>query len=114
FVWNSRRHRYETSFIERGLKGYLPLRLENPGSDSAGGFRVVVEEKNGSLVERSYGIVNSRPRVISRNTATLPEPWKETIAPGSEALSIPAAQPGDEWQKKAKGLLEGLKDKLKR
>ncbi|MBI5084667.1 MAG: SH3 domain-containing protein, partial [Acidobacteria bacterium] len=47
FVWNSRRHRYETSFIERGLKGYLPLRLENPGSDSAGGFRVVVEEKNG-------------------------------------------------------------------
>ncbi|MBI5283244.1 MAG: SH3 domain-containing protein [Candidatus Solibacter usitatus] len=114
FVWSSRRHRYETSFIERGLKGYLPLLLEDPGSGAASGFRVVVEEKNGSLAERSYVFTNYRARVVSRRDAAAPEPWQETAAPGPETRPGSGSPAKEAWQEKAKGYLEGLKDKLKR
>jgi hypothetical protein len=111
FIWNSRRHRYETSFIERNLKGYLPLLLRGAPDGSTTGFRVVTIEKDGSIVEREYAISGLRARVVSRHPATLPEEWyvPAKIQPGK------APAPADpQWQDKAKGLIEGIKGKLKR
>jgi hypothetical protein len=111
FVWNARRHRYETSFIERNMKGYLPLLLQGGPDGSAAGFRVVTTEKDGAVVEREYAITGMRAKVVSRHPAAIPPDW---YTPAGETPGN-SPQPNDpQWQDKAKGLLEGIKGKLKR
>ena len=108
FVWSTRRHRYETSYVERNLKGWLPIQVRKEG-----GFAVVMEEKDGRLVERTYTLNNFRARVVSRQPAQLPAPWApSTVAAGRNPKAPLPADPA--WQDKAKGLIDNLKGKLKR
>jgi len=108
FLWNVRRHRYETSFVERSLRGYLPLMLEGQGG-TATGFKVIVEEKDGTVMEREYSLLGLRAKLVGRKPAERPDPWY--LPPGATPKH-PQQPPG--WQGKAEGLLQGLKDKLKR
>ncbi len=108
FVWNNRRRRYETSYVERNLKGWLPIQVS-----PMAGFSAVVEEKDGRLMERTYELNNFRARIASRRPARLPAPWAPAAA---KAPANPdgsrAADP--RWQDKAKGFVEELKGKLTR
>jgi len=107
FIWRNSRDRYETSYIERGLKGWLPIMVKREG-----GFTVVVEEKDGELMERTYALSNFRARVVSRQPAKLPAHWApEAPAPGKSPKAPPPPDPL--WQDKAKGLIDNLKSKLK-
>jgi uncharacterized protein YgiM (DUF1202 family) len=65
FVWSTKRHRYETAFIERNVKGYYPIGREAlPGQDEA--FSVVLEEKDGNLYKRTYGFTGYHVRMFSK------------------------------------------------
>ncbi|HEY3440594.1 MAG TPA: hypothetical protein VGK29_07580 [Paludibaculum sp.] len=108
FVWSARRHRYETSYIERNLKGWLPIQVKKEG-----GFTVVVEEKDGRVVERTYGLTNYRARVVSRQPAQLPAPWAPAATTPTKNPKAPAVN-DPAWQDKAKGIIDDLKGKLKR
>ncbi len=109
FVWSNRRHRYETSYIERNLKGWLPILVKKEG-----GFTVVVEEKDGRLVERSYSLNNFRARVISRQPAQLPASWAPATAAAADTKSTSPVAAEPPWQDKAKDLIDNIKGKLKR
>jgi hypothetical protein len=112
FVWNLRRHRYETSFIERGLRGWLPLKLAQAPGGGASGFRVTVQEKDGRIVERQYSLQGFRARVVSRQTATIPAPWyRAEDRPLPESPQEPEGQAAKEGPA---GLIDRLKQKLKR
>jgi hypothetical protein len=70
FIFNTRRHRYETAYIERKVKGYFPVKLEpvtygapvkTRGEQTASnvypGFSVCVEKKDGNRYRRSYAFI---------------------------------------------------------
>lgn len=106
FAWNNRRHRYETSYIERNLKGWLPIVMQKDG------FSVVVEEKDGRVVERTYGLTNFRARVVSRQPARLPASWTPAN-PGAAPGAKRPFQADPTWREKADGLVQSLKNKFK-
>lgn len=76
FVWNTRRHRYETAYVERKLKGYFPVRV-HPVEVQLGtrrqtwpGFSVIVEESDGQRYRKTYAYQVYVVRLVSR------EPWQ--------------------------------------
>jgi len=113
FTWSTRKHRYETSFIERGLKGHLPVHVVTGPGGAATGFKVVVQEKTGAVVEREYALQGFRARVVARKESGYPPSWlpekKQPVPPGAETT---APTPG--WRERTSGWLEAVKKKLKR
>jgi hypothetical protein len=72
FIWSLRRHRYETAYIERNLKGYFPVKLEQvqygtPAKTRSGqtasnvypGFSLCLEKKDGGRYRRSYAFLTN-------------------------------------------------------
>lgn len=66
FVWSTRRHRYETAYIERNVKGYYPVETQAvPGQDEKA-FSLVLQDKDGKLYRRTYAFSGFRVRMISK------------------------------------------------
>ena len=72
FIWNVRRHRYETAYIERKVRGYFPVTLEKvtygtPVKTRGGqttsnvypGFSVCVEKSDGNRYRRSFAFITN-------------------------------------------------------
>jgi hypothetical protein len=76
FTWNLRRHRYETAYIQRRVKGYFPTSVEPPG------FSVCIEKADGSRVRRVYSLVGNTVRAAGE---------KPCVAPMLEKSADPAA-----------------------
>jgi hypothetical protein len=79
FTYNTRRHRYETAYIERNLKGYYPVQAFPKGLNGSGSpaFTAIVEEGDGQVYKRTYEFQGYRYRLTGR------EPWK--LAPEQAA-----------------------------
>ncbi len=113
FVWSAKRGRWETAFIERGLKGHLPLELRKTGAGVAG-FDAVVEEKDGRRVKRRYELQSGtyRARVAGREDAAARRPWmeeKEAVADAGDAAEEPQS-----WRQRLGQWLEGLRARFSR
>lgn len=55
FLWNTHRHRFETSFRQRDLEGYFPIRVDAPDPGSLmRTFTIVTKDDDGKLRQRSY------------------------------------------------------------
>jgi hypothetical protein len=77
FVWSTRRHHYETEFIERNVKGFYPVEaVAHPGGDEKG-FSVVIEEKDGQRYKRIYAFSGYHVRLVSKVPADPPPPLPE-------------------------------------
>jgi SH3-like domain-containing protein len=74
FNWSTRHHRYETSWIERGIWGAGPVTLVMK-SGAVAGFTTYVVEKDGRTMKRDYALQNYRARVIARTAAAPAAPW---------------------------------------
>lgn len=104
FVWNMRRHRYETAYIERGLEGYYPTIVEK-GSPPR--FSVVVREKDGKLYRKTYTYEIYRVRLVGKAPAErLPSPYTS----GGETLLASSQPDADEPDTPAK---PSLSDRLR-
>jgi hypothetical protein len=100
FVWSRQRHRYETAYIERNLRGYYPVQV-HPG-EGWPSFSLIVEEKDGQRYRRTYAFQGFRVRLTGK------QPWNppaEAAAPYSaeEESSAPAPRskswPARLWDK---------------
>ena len=91
FVWSTRRHRYETSYIERNLKGFFPVLVDPvpaprarkdspPSTEHVPGFTIIVEKKDGLRYRRSFAFVENRVRLSSE---------ERIDAPGGQAAPEP-------------------------
>jgi hypothetical protein len=80
FIWNVRRHRYETAYIQRNVQGYFPVLV----SKTPPGFSVCLQKEDGSRMRRSYAFLVN----IVRFTGEQPCPARPAVAPS--AASAPA------------------------
>jgi len=110
FVYNARRHRYETGYREKNVKGYFPSALhpvevtEGRKTHTVQGFSLVVEE-DGALVRKTYSFEGYRVRLLSRT------PWTKLDDPlDLKALAI--TQPANQKPEPPPGLWEKVKKKL--
>jgi hypothetical protein len=66
FLWNRRRHRYETSYRQHHVEGYYPVRVD-PADPNVFGrtFHLVTKDDDGKLRIRGYVFDGSRVHLIS-------------------------------------------------
>ncbi len=83
FIWNLKRHRYETAYIERKLRGYFPVKMEtvdiSSGSRGAPaakfpGFSVCVEKEDGQRHRRNFAFVVNVVRYAGESACEAPPP----------------------------------------
>lgn len=66
FLWNRRRHRYETSYRQRNVEGYYPVRADPPDPNVFGrSFHLVMKDDDGKLRIRGYVFDGTRVHLIS-------------------------------------------------
>jgi hypothetical protein len=114
FIWSLRRHRYETAYIERNLRGYAPVLLKQIELSSANskirsqkypGFSLCVERKDGQRVRRSYAFLTNIVRYAGEQPCeTAPLETAQAAAP------LPS---GSEPQRAA-GFMERVRARLRR
>jgi hypothetical protein len=103
FTWSTRRHRYETGYIERNIVGYSPVLLKNmdlaskTGAAEYPGFSVCVEKKDGQRVRREYALIGVTVRFAGEHPCEAPQPpptpQNPAPLPVTEAPA-PAPKPG--------------------
>jgi len=118
FVWSLRRHRYETQYIERNLKGYGPVLLE-PVELAAGrgktvegqhpGFSLCVEKKDGLRYRRAYALVNTSIRFAADRACETPQTWEFGATPPSGTpMAQTASAPSETFMQRFKRRLKAL------
>jgi Bacterial SH3 domain len=101
FVWSSKRHHYETAFIERNVQGFYPIEAQ------ADAFSVVLREKDGKLYKRSYAFSGYHVRMISKTPYTPPGDLPEVRASRNFDPPPPPVQ-------ESAGMLQKLSDLRKK
>jgi hypothetical protein len=85
FLWNTRKHRYETSFRKRDLEGYFPVHVEPPDPGSPlRTFEIIDKDDDGKMRRRTYTFDGHLVHLA--NT----EDYHAGNGPGKPAESAPA------------------------
>lgn len=96
FVWSTSRHRYETAYIERNVKGYYPIEAQPTPGQEEKNFSLVIEDKDGQRYKRTYGFSGYRVRLLAK------EPYQPAAASSARAPvpSGPSNTPAPGWREK--------------
>ena len=90
FLWNRRRHRYETSYRQRNLEGYFPVTVDPVDPNVFGRtFRLVTKDGDGTIRQRTYRFDGTRVHLV--NTESY-RPDSETEVEKSSATEDKAKQ----------------------
>jgi hypothetical protein len=109
FIWSLRRHRYETAYIERNIRGYAPVFVHDVELNTTAakgttetakfpGFSICVDKKDGSHMRRDYAFLTNVVRFAGEQpcgaaspvptvTAQAPLPASAGEQPASESFS---------------------------
>ena len=88
FLWNGRRHRYETSYRQRDLEGYFPVHVDPAEAGKTRTFQLVTKDRDGKLRKRGYVFDGTLVRLAGT------EDYSRTAAPSAaSALNGKTLQP---------------------
>ncbi len=88
FLWNRRRHRYETSYRQRRVEGYFPVRVDPPDPNVFGRtFHLLTKDEDGKLRVRGYVFDGSRVHLISTEDYRQNEPSRPAATPAAKSDS---------------------------
>jgi len=121
FIWSLRRHRYETAYIERNLRGYAPVLLREVELSTAAkgkgaaaakypGFAVCTEKQAGPRHLREFAFLGNIVRYVGEKPCEAPPPATQK-APGPGVLPGAAEaqpQPGETLSQRFRRRLRGL------
>lgn len=102
FAWSGRHRRYETSYIQRRVRGFFPVLVKKDG------FSVCVEAGDGRLVRKLYSLNGATVRpageqpCVAAGSRETPDVPQQLVNPG--AAKQPAAE--------AKGWFEGWRERI--
>jgi hypothetical protein len=100
FVWSIRRHRYETAYIERNVKGYYPVEAQLVPGQEDKAFSLVLEDKDGTLYKRTYAFSGYRVRMVSKMPVE-PPPELPGVRIAGGFDPVPAQPPAEtNWRQK--------------
>ena len=85
FVYSIRRHRYETAYIERNVRGYHPVEVHPVAGSEMAQFSLTFAGKDGVLSKRTYEFQGFRVRMIAK------APWEIPVEEADE-MGIPAPE----------------------
>jgi SH3-like domain-containing protein len=120
FVWSQRRHHYETTHIERNLKGYAPVVLKEVEFSTRGkvkgeaakypGFSICMEKKDGQRYRREYALLASGAvRYAGEHPCEAPAaPFGTVKAPASPPATAVPAQPTETFTQRVKKRLHAI------
>lgn len=95
FIWNLRRHRYETTHIEQNLKGYYPVEVHPvkmtvaKQEETLPGFSLIVEDDAGVRWRKTYAFLSYRVVLMGKEKQEPPssaEPAPTGLAGGSKPV----------------------------
>jgi hypothetical protein len=105
FVWNPRRHRYQSTYVERGLRGYYPVTVEKALANAWPKVHILAE-RDGQLYSRTFEFRNHHFREVERRAASRPP------ADPDENLPLMLPDPAEiSWWERTKGW---IKDRWRR
>jgi len=123
FIWSLRHHRYETAYIERNLKGYSPILLQDVELSSGGkgkaqaaaakygGFSVCIEKKDGQRYRREYALLGNIVRFAGESPCEAPPPVGDLLAlkpPSPAAAQAETQQPSESFPQRVRKRLRSL------
>ena len=97
FVFSVKRHRYETAYIERNVKGYYPVETVSLPGDEEKAFSLVLEDKDGQLKRCTYAFSGYRVRLVSQEPYQTPTALPEVRPVTSFAPSAPPVPASSSW-----------------
>lgn len=119
FIWSLRRHRYETAYIERNLRGYAPVLLRDvelssgkaKTSETAAvkypGFSVCMEKKDGQRYRRDYAFITNVVRFAGEQSCDAPTVPQNAASPAPLKVA-PEPQVKESLMKRARNRLRAL------
>jgi hypothetical protein len=101
FIWNRRRHRYETSYRQRDLEGYFPVHIDAPDSNEFGRtFEIVTKDDDGKLRQRKYSFDGTRVHLAGTEDYRPGEGPEDNRAGGIDTHKLQSKMPHDNWFKR--------------
>lgn len=110
FIYNNRKKRYETSYIDRKITGFLPvlmMEVEWQGRKLPG-FSLCVLDKQEKRVRRQFAFVENRVRSAGETACEAPPPVTQKT-PGAAPLPLVPPPP----QQPAPGTFERFRNRVK-
>ncbi len=101
FIFNTRRNRFETAYIERNVKGYLPVEThsveitEGKNRLTVQGFSLITEDDEGQFWKRTFAFQGYRVRLVNKLPAQKPDADSLTNDGDTSLLSKAAQAPQD-------------------
>lgn len=92
FVWSTKRHRYETAYIERNVQGYYPVRTRSSPSEDDKAFSLILLDKDGKLYEKTYAFNGYRVHTVSKVPYQPPPPLPD-VHPAHDFEPVSNAAP---------------------
>ena len=120
FVWSLRRHRYETAYIERNLKGYAPVLLKEVAFSERGkvkgeaakypGFSICIEKKDGQRYRQEFALPTAESvRFAGELPCEAPGAPAATVkAPASPSSATASAPPAETFIQRVKKRLRAI------
>ena len=98
FLWNRRRHRYETSYRQRDVEGYFPVHVE-PADSSASGrtFQLITKDDDGKFRRRTYFFDGTRVHLTGTEQYRPAESAPEATHGALNANNLPGKPPRESW-----------------
>jgi len=74
FTWWAKNHHYVTAYVESGLQGYFPIRVEH--KDNVPCFRLNLLDEDGNRIQKVYGLFDTLARPLG-----FVEGWESNAMP---------------------------------
>lgn len=112
FTYNARRDRYETAYIERNLKGWLPITLQQENGRVTG-WEGVFEAKDGRIQRISYRWDGTRARIGERRPGEIPPIWYHVPALGESAPRVSIPESNESSGGRLQQMLKTLRERFR-